>query len=323
MGETLVEKICSKAPSHMQHTRLSKLLVPKQKRKISQIIRSADMSPESISKSQLELLNAFSKESMRARVTHRNDVLKYVHKGLFEHDCSTAMTAFGQKSMMMPVTIPTYRYFDDPNDPGFEIAKTIRLDYKLRLDYGLDFEHIFLEGDFLTELGSELNSQESLRTYVDFVLTDDTDKSYFVNVLTDLRRYDEDRFKIIDKVGKDLFNDSYGGFIIFTPLDDPTVNVEVNFPAPTRDFEELISFANKSGFFEGNPRRNLTYSDLNRLLTKERQSRTIRFKKKRRDKIAEKILAAFPETASIVGLPYKDSTLSEYFLDVKSIFGID
>ncbi len=249
-------------------------------------------------------LTELQKQAFRAQMFFRKSALKYVLSGLRQSSelyFSQNRQAYHNtdKSSLRHVVIPTYRITENSlgNEFGKEITHTER---KLELQYG--------------------SWDQPLVTYCDFLLQHN-DKQYFGLVMRGLQDYQKNRFLLLDKIGSDLFEDTYNGFVIFAPLDDPSVklHVESDVALSAPELDSIIAEHN----LQKSP-NSVNMRKLNKIISKQQyQEANIHYKPNTKNKKVKRILKDFPQTSHIIGLPYNISLRDEYFLDIATIYGIE
>ncbi|MFT4313191.1 MAG: hypothetical protein ACMXYA_02190 [Candidatus Woesearchaeota archaeon] len=190
--------------------------------------------------------------------------------------------------------LPTYNHTQGEKTQVFE-------DSKIELEYG--------------------SVDDPLKTYADFLLHETGRKTYFGIVMRGLQDYQPDRFSLVDKVGTDIFQKTYGGFLIFTPHDDPSVDITIKTELPYSS-NELDLLVEEHDLRKDEQR--IKWKKLSKLVRKKQdETVNIAYKKTQFDKKIRRILREFPETGHIIGLPYHTSKRPEYFLDIATIYGIE
>ncbi|MFT4343502.1 MAG: hypothetical protein ACMXYE_02025 [Candidatus Woesearchaeota archaeon] len=251
----------------------------------------------------VEKMSDLERNALHAQVFYRRHAMRYVLSALFSSPeievCQDRrFTEEGTRSFIHHVELPTYRVTRNAlvNEYDREIVHQER---KMELAYG--------------------TWDDPLLTYADFIMTHD-DSKYFGFVMRGLQDFDKDRFRLVNKIGKDIYDSTYGGFVIFTPVDDPSVNVhiETSLALSDRELNEMIV---DEGLCENDG--SLNWRKFATVARKRQQKANIHYKPKKADKKVRLITRAFPDTAHIVGLPYDISQRDEYFLDVAHIYGFE
>ncbi len=249
-------------------------------------------------------LSVLQKEARLAQHFLRKKALKYVFSGLknaYDVDCIQDRRLHLQTdtSALRHVEIPTFRI--RKNTLKKELSRHVtHLERKYELQYG--------------------SWDNPLITYCDFLLQHNT-QTYFALVMRGLQDYERDRFLLLDKIGQDIYESQYGGFVIFTPLDDPTVKVHVESPLElsAKQLGTIITdeqLVTSKGTIE--------WRKLSSIVKKQQRKTTnTHYKKTYRNKKVGLILRQFPQTAHIMGLPYDISQKEEYFLDIATEYGIE
>ena len=221
------------------------------------------------------------RDALDIQFSKRRVLLDYVINGIKESGITHQRPKIrvGSKSSLRKVRIPSY--INPRDQEGNQLGKYVRfVDTKLALDYG--------------------SVDDPIRVHADILLFHEGQK-YLGLFWRDLRRSSRQTYlHQVNKVGKNIFGREYGGFIIFYPTDDDSIDLYQPGLISTTILEHLAE--------ESNTQRDLSHK------LKEVQKKSAKmYRSNEQTKIEQSIYDEFEDLTHLIGLPYDISQRTDYF----------